>query len=355
MREIYSKYQGYLPATFFIGGFIFDLLTTDRIDQSFSLIQQVIYLFLIMIFLYWEVVTPQAFQKEDSFLSRLWGFHVELLHFLFGSLLSLYTIFYFKSSSLVTSFLFMGFLATLLIINELPRFQKAGITIRASLFALCLSSYFIYLVPVVTGEIGVVSFILSMTISMCLFLFLCTRIHKNKNDSGWLNKRILGPGLVIQFVFVAMYFFKLLPPVPVSLKYIGIYQNIQKSQGQFVLNYERDWWRFWQSGAQTFVKRQGDKVYCFVSIFSPTQFKDNVQVVWFYKTKRGWKKVDQVSLPIVGGRDQGYRGYIYKSNFDAGDWKVRVMTSDQREVGRISFAVVNADPGSQRKWRQDLY
>ena len=355
MREIYEKYQGYLPAIFFIGGFGFDLLTTDRIDQSFSLIQQVTYLFFIMIFLYWEVVTPQAFLKEESFLNKMWSFHVEALHFLFGSLLSLYTIFYFKSSSLVTSFFFMSFLATLLVINELPRFKKVGITVRVSLFALCLSSYFIYLVPVVTGEIGVVSFILSMTISMGLFLFLCTRIHTRQQDPEWLKKRLLIPGLIVQFVFVVMYFFKLLPPVPVSLKYIGIYQNIRKSDGQFFLSYERDWWRFWQSGAQTFIKREGDKVYCFVSIFSPTQFKDTVQLVWFHKTKRGWKKVDKVSLSIVGGRDQGYRGYIYKSNFEPGDWKVKVMTSDLREVGRISFEVVLAEPESQREWRQDLY
>jgi hypothetical protein len=356
MRQLYKKYHGYLPASFFIGGFIFDLLTTDRIDQSFSLIQQALYLFLIMILLYWEVITPTIFLKEDSFLNKVWTFHVEVLHFLFGSLLSLYAIFYFKSSSLITSFVFMAFLASILIINELPRFQKSGIVVRSSLFALCLSSYFIYLIPVLTGKIGFFPFIFSMTLSMCLFLFLCTRIHIRKADKKWLHQKVLLPGIVIQTLFVVLYVTKLLPPVPISLKYIGIYQDINKQNGDFYLNYERPWWKIWQSGAQTFVKREGDKIYCFVSIFSPTQFKDNVQLVWYLKNKQGeWSRVDQVTLPILGGRDQGYRGYASKANFELGKWQVRVITSDLREVGRVSFEVVDAELGSQRKWLQDKY
>ena len=355
MHEFCKKYQGYLPAAFFVGGFLFDLLTTSRIDQAFSLIQQLVYLLLIMLFLYWEIVPPQVFLKEEGFLVKLWKFHIELLHFLFGSLLSLYTIFYFKSASMMTSFAFMGFLAALLIINELPQFQKRGIIIRSSLLALCLASYFIYLVPVITKTIGVFAFILSMTLSLSLFLLLCLRIQKAKEDKSWVNKNVLGPGLIIQTVFVLLYFFKALPPVPISLKYAGIYHNIQKEKGVFALNYERSWWRIWQSGAQTFVKRQGDPIYCFVSIFSPTQFEDQVKLIWYKKNKRGWEERDQIGLPIVGGRDQGYRGYAYKSNYEVGDWQVRVVTSDLREIGRIYFDVVLAEEGTTRQWRQDLY
>lgn len=355
MRQLYNKYERYFPAAFFIGGFIFDLLTTDRIDQNFSLIQQFCYLVLILQFLYWEVVTPRIFLKEGSFMAKMWAWHVEVLHFLFGSLLSLYTIFYFKSSSLMTSFAFMGFLSALLVINELPRFQKKGISMRSALVALCLSSYFIYLVPVITGKIGVIAFILSMTFSMCLFLLFCVRINKKINERNWVNKRVLLPGLIVQVVFVLLYITRLLPPVPVSLKYIGIYHNIQKQDGQFYLDFEREWWKVWQSGAQTFIKRDGDKVYCFVSIFSPSQFKDDMRVSWFKKTAEGWQKHDNIPLPIVGGRDNGFRGYAFKSNFDSGKWQVRVLTSDEREVGRISFTVVDGDPGTVRQWRRDLF
>ncbi len=355
MRQLYQKYQGYLPAAFFIGGFLFDIFTTDRIDQAFSLIQQLVYLILLLVFIYWEVLTPKVFLKEGGFLKKVWAWHVEVLHFLFGSLLSLYTIFYFKSTSLVTSFAFMGFLAAILVINELPQFQKRGIMIRAALLALCLSSYFIYLVPVLTGNIGLLSFMVAMAISMSVYYLLCTRIHRRKEDLKWVQRNLLAPGLIVQLVFVTLYVLKLLPPVPVSLKFIGVYHDIKKPENQYVLSYERDWWRFWESGAQTFVRREGDAVYCFVSIFSPTQFSDQIRLVFYKNTTQGWQRRDAIPLQIHGGNDRGYRGYAYKSNYENGDWQVRVLTSDDREVGRISFEVVPADPSTERVWRQELY
>lgn len=355
MREFYQKYQDYMPAVFFAGGFLFDLITTDRIDQTFSLVQQASYLFLIFIFLYWEVVTPRLFLQENSKLALLWKYHISALHFLFGSLLSLYTIFYFKSASLVTSFIFLALMVGLLIINELPHFQRQGFRVRSSIFALSLSSYFIYLVPVVTGEIGWVSFLLAMVLSIALFLYLCVIVFKKRQDASMVREQILVPGLIIQMVFVLLYFFKVLPPVPLSLQSIGIYHDVKKYGGQYQLRYERSWWRFWQSGAQTFFRRDGDKVYCFVRIFSPTRFKDNIQILWLQDRGKGWQKVDRVDLPIVGGRDQGFRGYAYKSNFTDGDWQVRVLTSDAREIGRLSFEVITDNTTDPRDWRQDLY
>ena len=355
MRRLYAKYQGYLPAAFFIGGFIFDLLTTDRIDQFYSLVQQFLYLFFIMIFFYWEILTPKVFLKEKGFLASFWKFHVEALHFFFGSLLSLYTIFYFKSASLVTSFFFMSFLAGLLIINELPQFQKKGTAVRASLFTLCMSSYLIYLVPVTTGQIGWFPFLTAIGLSTSIFILFTRRISDKHEDRAWVNKNIFLPGIFIQLVFVILYFFKVLPPVPVSIKYVGIYHKIEKPEDKFVLSYERDWWRFWEAGAQTFLRREGDAVYCFVSIFSPTQFSDQVRLVWYYRGSNGWDRRDAIALPIRGGRSEGYRGYAYKSNFENGSWQVRVVTSDDREVGRISFDVEDANPNGIRQWSHDYY
>ncbi len=355
MKEFYQKYQGHLPALFFVGGFLFDIFTTDRIDQTFSLIQQVSYLFLIMLFFYWELFTPKVFLKEGGFLNKLWKYHVELLHFLFGSLLSLYTIFYFKSASLMTSFAFMIFLTAILVINEFPQFQRRGAMIRSTLLALCLSSYLVYLVPVVTAAIGWGAFLLAIILSSSVFILFARFIYLKGDDKKWIKKNIFIPGILVNLIFVLLYFFKLLPPVPISLKYIGIYHDIQKPGTEYVLNYEREWWRFWESGAQTYVYREGDKLYCFVSIFSPTQFSDQMKLMWLKKTKGAWKKRDSVSLSIKGGRAEGYRGYAYKENFEPGPWQVRVLTSDLREVGRIYFEVVEAEPGSSRVWQQDLY
>ena len=355
MKELYQKYQAYWPAAFFVGGFAFDLLTTDRIDHGLSLIQQLAFLLLIMIFSYWELVTPKSFLVQQSWRFRFWRFHVEALHFLFGCLLSLYTIFYFKSASIITSSLFLFLLVVLLVFNELPQFQKQGLVVRASMLALCLSSYFIYLVPVVSGEIGLLPFLISMALSMALFYLLGNRLRHSVENQSEIDKKFLLPGLIVQLSFVLLYFLKVLPPVPLSLKFVGIYHEVKKEANQYVLNYERPWWAFWQKGAQTFIRREGDRVYCFVSIFSPTQFKTKINLTWHHYSKNKWKMRDQVSLNISGGRDAGFRGYAYKSNFEEGDWQVRVMTQDQRELGRISFSVSPGASDQPREFKSDLF
>ena len=206
-----------------------------------------------------------------------------------------------------------------------------------------------------TGAIGLYAFIISITLSGTLLALLVARIDRKIEDKKYVKNSIVLPGLIVNVVFVLLYFLKILPPVPISLKYIGIYHSIEKQDGQFALNYERAWGRFWEAGAQAYIKRGGDKIYCFVSIFSPAQFSEKINLVWFKKTLGGWSVHDTIPLPIVGGRDRGYRGYAYKGNFDPGDWQVRVVTSDSREVGRIYFDVQNSQDSKPREWRQDLY
>ena len=355
MKAFYNKYQGYFPAAFFVGGFAFDILTTGRIDQTTSLVQQLGYLLVLMLFMYWEVTQPRIFLEGHKFFQFLWKYHVEALHFFFGCLLSLYTIFYFKSASFMTSFIFMSVLASLLVINEWPRFQRMGVTIRFSMLAICLSSYFIYLVPVVTGQIGLLAFIIAMVLSMSLFLMLILRLEKRIADANLLIYRALLPGLAVNLIFCALYLLKILPPVPLSLEYIGIYHDIKKQGQEYHLHYERaDWWRFWENGAQTFLSQDGDKIYCFVRVFSPTKFKDDIHLEWYQYGKKGWQKWDSIPLPIQGGRSLGYRGYAHKSNYEPGQWQVRVVTSDDREMGRIYFSVQARNNDEARLLKLDI-
>jgi hypothetical protein len=53
-------------------------------------------------------------------------------------------------------------------------------------------------------------------------------------------------------------------------------------------------------------------------------------------------------MNVEGGREEGYRGFTKKTNFQPGHWRVQIETLEDREVGRISFEVVADDSTEER-------
>jgi hypothetical protein len=80
-------------------------------------------------------------------------------------------------------------------------------------------------------------------------------------------------------------------------------------------------------------------------VFSPARFSDQVLLRW-YRKGSGWALQDSIPIRIVGGREAGFRGYGFKSNFQPGEWKVQVETADGREIGRVYFDL-QAEPEAQ--------
>jgi hypothetical protein len=90
----------------------------------------------------------------------------------------------------------------------------------------------------------------------------------------------------------------------------------------------------------------------FFRIFSPTRFADQVLMRWYRKDgARGWAPSDSIPINIVGGREEGFRGYGFKSNYEPGRWRVQVETTDGREIGRVYFRLelVPETPRSSRR------
>ncbi|MDO8590949.1 MAG: DUF2914 domain-containing protein, partial [bacterium] len=50
---------------------------------------------------------------------------------------------------------------------------------------------------------------------------------------------------------------------------------------------------------------------------------------------------DLIQFPIVGGRDEGFRGYSIKSSVFPGRWRVDVETAEKNLIGRVEFTVEN--------------
>ncbi len=345
LREIYQRHERLISITFFVLGFLLDVISLGRIDSAANLIQQAAYLFLAggLIFLdYAEQRGGARLSERTDWLGRAWTYREVVIHFILGSLLSVYTLFYFKSASIFTSAFFLAVLCGLMVANELERFRGLGPVLRMALWMLCLLSYLLYLFPILFGFVGVLPFTVSVTASLAIGYGIARLLRRRVIDPKELRLRVLLPLSSVPAVFVLLYSLQAIPPVPLSASYIGIYHEVRKENGKYLLSYSRPWWKFWQKGDQTFLARPGDRLFCFVRIFSPTRFEDEIRVRWLsYDARWGWKASDAIPIKIVGGREEGYRGYTFKSNYQPGDWRVQVETTDGRELGRIYFTVEN--------------
>ncbi len=269
-----------------------------------------------------------------------------VLHFFLGSLLSSYTLFFFKSSSILVSFAFMAVLVAVLVANELPRFQRLGAPFKFALLALCYLAFFAYVTPIVLGSIGVFGFLLSVALGAVPLLALGLALRARREVLVPLGTVVLG--------FLVFYFFRLIPPVPLSIPFMGVYHGVERTAEGYTLLHERPAWRFWHHGDQGFRAQGGDRLFVYFRIFSPGRFADQVQMRWFRKEEgRGWTLQDTIPIRIVGGREEGFRGYAFKTNYTFGAWKVQIETNDGREIGRIYFDVEIA-PQAERRLTAEL-
>ena len=354
--DFYQRHEVLVSIGVFVAGFLFDLLTLGRIDDLLNLIQQAIYLIALGTLLIFEIRLKIGTLTLSERGQKFWLYHDLIVHFLFGSLLSVYTIFYYTSASAFTSLLFILLLAGLMMANEFPQFQRLGLPVRVILYSICVLSYFSFFYPILIGHVGAVPFWLGFLTSMSV-LGLIWRLNFKGSDSLELLKRhVLLPAIGVHAVFLLGYYTSLIPPVPVAVKKIGIYYNVEKKDGQYIGSYLRPFWKFWAKGSQDFETRPGDKVFVMLSIFSPARFNDQVYLKWYFDNpKEGWSLSDTVPMTIMGGRDEGFRGFGSKSYFQEGDWRVIVETSDGREVGRISFSITKDMSTDPREFKFDFF
>lgn len=352
-REFYTRHEVKLSAGFFIAGIVFDILTTGRIDSWVGIVQQGVYLLILSLLLGGGLLERAGRFAPPAWLARAWGYRDFAVHFLFGSLLSLYTIFYFKSATLITSAVFLGMLFSIMVANELPVFKARGPIVKYALLALCMASYFAYVVPVVVGAVGPMTFTIALVLSAACMLGQAHWLRRRGLPRRELAREIGIPTLTITAMFWIFYLLRAIPPVPLSVQYMAVFHGLEKKEGEYYLVHENPWWRFWETGDQTFLARPGDKIYGYARIFSPSRFRDLVFMRWQQKDPRSgrWISADAIRMEIVGGRDQGFRGYSVKTNYQPGDWRLTVETEDGREVGRFNFRIEpdTRDPSQGRE------
>ena len=353
LRAYVEQNERAVAVGFFAAGFLFDIVTVGRVDSWLVIGQQAAYLLDIGGVLLHMFLEQGAPAPDLAGLPRLWRWYREYrsaaIHFALGALLNLYAIFYFKSSSLLVSFGFLAFLLVLLLANESRRFKSLGLHVKFALLGLCCLSFAALVVPVFVGSIGLAVFLLSMFAGTLPLVFVAWWIFRRHPALFTQARRqILLPLGVVLLAFLVSYLFRVIPPAPLSIPFIGVYHAVERSGDSYRLVHERPWWRIWHNGDQWFRAQPGDRVVVYFRVFSPARFADQVQMRWYWRPQaRGWLLQDTIPINIVGGRELGFRGYGFKTNYQPGNWKVQVETTDGREIGRVYFKLETAAAGDR--------
>lgn len=338
----------WLTAAFLLG-FILDNLTLTRVDQVFDnvvLFGYVILAMLSILTLYGGIA--EHFGEQGSRFMR--DKSPIVMQYAFGGLLSGMLIFYGRSGSLSASWPFILILAGVIYGNETIRNRSKRLVYNLVIFFVGLFAYVTLIVPVYLGKMGPVVFVgsgLIALIVMSLFFGLVTRIVPNFIQ---LQKRnvvfIIG---CIYLTMNVLYFTNLIPPIPLSLKDVGIYHTVgeKDNNGLYPVLYEKPvWWEWYRDSDKMFHYSTGEDIFCFASVFSPSRLNTNIVHRWEYfdEDAREWKEHAKLSYPIEGGRSDGYRGYTQISAYQEGVWRCTVETERGQVIGRETFTVASGKP-----------
>src|SRR3954471_10308149 len=183
-----AKASTWKHLAFFTAGFVFDAFMVRRIDDVKVLVQQGVYLALSGLLLGSLVV----------FRERAHRWAAPALHFMLGTLLNAYALFYVKSGSGLAAVLFLLVIAALLLVNEVPSVRRRGPVVLYGLYSFCLTSYFAYLYPVLFGRIRWWMFVLAVATSAVPLLIVGRVHHRRTGDLRDVVRHALAPALAVQ-------------------------------------------------------------------------------------------------------------------------------------------------------------
>lgn len=332
LKNFFHKYERKLGFVFLVGGFIFDSLTLQRVDFFWDNLVLLFYLFLVALGI---IAINLRAGKHDSIVSYA-------MQFAFGGLFSGYLVFYFKSASLAASFPFFLMLAIFFVGNEFFRERYKRFSFHLGVFFVAVFSYAIFSLPVLLRKMGPEVFILSGFVSLAIVALLVSLIKKMAPGKFLEHQRAVVFTIgIIYLLFNILYFANIIPPIPLSMKEAGIYHQVERVNGNYVLQGEKKkWYEFWRKNEFHFLS--GESVYAYTAIFAPTKIESEIFHRWSFfdeKTDK-WVESSKIGFPIAGGRDGGYRGYTIKENIFPGKWRVDVITERGQIVGRLNFKIL---------------
>lgn len=344
--KIFSqKYKIYIMPVVLLVGFLLDFITLRRVDGVFDNIIITSHLFLS------GLAITLLFSKDTLLGQKLKiARHAQKIEYLmlfsFGALFSGSIIFFSKSAALSSSWPFFLLLLILMLGTEFQKKYFQRLIFQINFYYIALFSYLIVLIPVLKRDMGpdvfVASGILSLILIFVFFLFLS--IIDRQKLQMYIKK--MSVGVISIFVFFNfLYFTNVIPPIPLSLKFSGVYHSVYRvSSTNYVGMYEPSQSLFfWKKRSSVIHRDQNGSVYVFSSVFAPTKLNTKIYHQWQYfdAIEKKWVDSSKIELNVSGGREEGFRGYSLKRSLQNGKWRVIVETARGQKLGQIRFEIAS--------------
>jgi hypothetical protein len=328
------KIRRYVPAAFFIGGFIWDAFTIGRSISSLDL-------FILLGYLSGSAAILVALGRNAVF--RGSDYLNAVLQFFFGNIFSALFIFYFLSSSSLGENLVVVGLAALLVGNEFLESAYSELTLSWSFFTLSAIMFFNFALAHLFRSISTFWFYIGTLLALLLVVALRSTSRKESAS--------IRPAVALAAVALVLHALNIIPPVPLVKKQMVIAHAMKKTSKGYEAVVESAGWKIWRSSSPTFHRSRGEKVYCFTSVFIPNGITTTIRHRWeFYDNGAGeWKTMTVIPFRISGGRQTGYRGLTWKQNMASGEWRVTAESESGAAIGIVRFRVEEGGGGVAKR------
>src|SRR3989344_549060 len=344
-QGFFARNERKLSFLAFLAGFAWDgyfLTKISLTETGFVLgVQLAFIIFGIVVF---NAVESKAGASKFLKRSVIWIPYV--VQFMFGTLFNASLIFFSQSAELSSSWPFLLFISVFVLGNEIFHRRRDRLTFQIWMFFIAEFLYFVWVVPLVLGKMGPEIFVLSGFVALAvlgLLAYFVSRFAKARFEESRAVRAVV---LIILYLGInALYFSDIIPPIPLSLRSVGVYHSVLKEGDQYKVTYEpAPSYVFWRKENGIFHAPAGSDAYVLSAVFAPTSIKVKVYHEWWYFdiNKNQWLLVSKIPFNISGGREGGFRGFSKKEHIYVGDWRVVFVTDESQKIGRVYFTVVDS-------------
>lgn len=326
----------------FLLGFVTDYILLNRVDDKVDNFVLLFYVVLATasLLLFYVGVSEKVPPRIVNFLSK---YMPMLMQYSFGGLLSGMLIFYGRSGDLLVSAPYLVLIVSVMFANELVKKRSDRLLYNIIVYFIGLFSYLVLVLPVLTGEMGGVIFIGSGLLSLLIMFLLVKTLSLIIPNFLILERRniVFSVGCLYA-LFNSFYFFNIIPPIPLSLTELSIYQQVERTSagGYRIIKEEKTLLQKMLFLTTVFHPYVGQGAYCFARVYAPTSLKTTIVHRWEYKDNNGdWQDHFTFSYSISGENKNGYRGFTKIENIHDGEWRCGVETERGQVLGRKVFTI----------------